>query len=86
MAMRFPTFLRRGDLTLDWQPNGCVRLVRESTMQWVELSVTEWTFLVRSAELVGWPTVSPVSMAEILSRYTGMSQPGDSVSTDNLPG
>jgi hypothetical protein len=54
------TTIKRDTLTIDVEGKSFVRLIRNSTMQTVELSWSEWIFMLRMAELLDWP-VSPVS-------------------------
>lgn len=53
------TTLRHGDLVVDSLGDGSVRLTRQSTMETIYLSGTEWILLVKVSELFGWPTAPP---------------------------
>ena len=52
--------LQIGDLSLTYTTQSSVRVVRQSTMEHIELSISEWGLLLASAQLAGWPVVSPI--------------------------
>ena len=54
-----PTSIRHGDLVIDFQEHGCVQVVRQSNMQGIVLSLTEWNYLLAVADIHGYPVVSP---------------------------
>lgn len=54
-----PTHIRKGDLVIDMHGDGTVQIVRQSTMQGIVLSISEWEYLQKVADLHGWPIVKP---------------------------
>ena len=55
------TTIRHGDLVIEYGEDGNVRIVRQSNATHVELSQSEWVFLLKTAELAGWPIAPPNS-------------------------
>lgn len=56
-----PTHIRKGDLVIDMHGDGTVQIVRQSNMQGIVLSISEWQYLIHVAELHGWPVVPPTN-------------------------
>ena len=54
-----PTFIRHGDLVIELESDESVRITRQSNAQAVALSISEWTYLLKVAELHGWPVAPP---------------------------
>jgi hypothetical protein len=57
------TTIRHGDLVIDVEPERAIRITRQSTAQAVEVSPTEWRYILRVAELHDFPMAPPHSMA-----------------------
>lgn len=55
------THVRHGDIVIDMQADGEVQIVRQSTMQAIRLSLSEWKYLIMVAELHGWPVLPPTT-------------------------
>jgi hypothetical protein len=53
------TSIRHADLVIDFDSEGWVQITRQSNAQTVQLSKSEWVFLLKCSELRGWPTVPP---------------------------
>jgi hypothetical protein len=58
------TSIRHGDLVIDYDPDGSVRITRQSNAMAIQLSRSEWTFVLRTADLAGWPIAPPTPVAE----------------------
>lgn len=56
-----PTFVKRGDFVIETLDDGVVRITRQSTAQAVELTISEWGFLLQVADLIGLPTSPPIT-------------------------
>jgi len=54
------TFIKHGDIVIEMETDGSVRLTRQSNSQAVLLSFSEWKYLMCVAELHGWP-ISPTT-------------------------
>jgi hypothetical protein len=50
---------RHGDLVVDFDSAGWVQITRQSNGQSIQLSESEWIYLMKLAELRGWP-VAPL--------------------------
>lgn len=53
------TSVRHADLVIDFDSAGWVQITRQSNCQVVQLSESEWVFLLKCAELRGWPVAPP---------------------------
>lgn len=53
------TSIRHGDLVIDLEPNGDVQVTRQSNAQAIRLSTSEWAYLLKVADLHGWPIAPP---------------------------
>lgn len=53
------TSIRHGDLVIDFDSAGWVQITRQSTAQSIQVSTTEWVFLLKCADLRGWPMAPP---------------------------
>ena len=54
------TNVRHGDLVIDFEVDGSVRIVRQTTAEAIQLSPTEWLYLIRLAEVLDFP-MAPLS-------------------------
>jgi hypothetical protein len=54
-----PTFIRHGDLVLEFEGDGSLRITRQSNAQAVQLSSSEWIYLLKVAALHDWPIAPP---------------------------
>lgn len=54
-------YVRLGHLLVEWTESGDVRVVRQDNGQHIELSSSEWVYLLRVMELRGWPIAPPQS-------------------------
>lgn len=52
--------VRTGKLCVDWDAHGNVRINRQDTVGSIELSISEWNWLIKALELCGWPVAPPV--------------------------
>jgi hypothetical protein len=57
-------FVRYGDVAVEWDERGNMKLVRQDNGQHITLSVSEWAFLLKVAELRGWPVAPPAGPGE----------------------
>jgi hypothetical protein len=53
--------VKYGDLCIEWDDKGNMQFTRQSDMQAIRLSASEWVFLLKVAELRGWPVAPPGS-------------------------
>lgn len=53
------TSISHGDLKIDFDSAEWVQITRQSNGTAVQLSISEWNFLLQCAYLRGWPTVPP---------------------------
>ena len=53
------THVRHGDLVVEFESDGSVKIVRQSTMEAILLSPTEWGYLLRIAEVLDFPMAPP---------------------------
>lgn len=53
-----------GPLRIDWDNHGTLTVARTDTAQSVQLSLSEWEFLLRCAAIRGWPISSPVPVQQ----------------------
>jgi len=57
------TTIRHGDLAVDFDAQGWVQLARQSNGSTIQLSQSEWIFLLKCADLRGWPIAPPGYLA-----------------------
>jgi hypothetical protein len=57
-----PTFIRHGDLVLEFEGDGSLRITRQSNAQAVQVSSSEWIYLLKVAELHDWPIAPPTDI------------------------
>lgn len=50
---------KHGDLVVDFDASGWVQIARQTNGQALQLSQTEWVYILRLAELRGWPMAPP---------------------------
>lgn len=62
MTAMLNTSIRHGDLVVDFDSAGWVQIARQSNAACVQLSQTEWIFILKCAELRGWPMAPPQNM------------------------
>lgn len=53
------TSVRHGDLVIDFDSAGWVQVTRQSNGMSIQLSQSEWAFVLKVADLRGWPVVPP---------------------------
>ncbi len=53
------TSIRHGDLVIDFDGAGWVQITRQSNAACIQLSETEFIFLVKCSEIRGWPMAPP---------------------------
>lgn len=58
------TSIRHGDLAIDFDSEGWVQITRQSNGSAVQLSVSEWIFLLQCAALRGWPMAPPAKFPQ----------------------
>jgi hypothetical protein len=58
-----PCTVSYGPLRIDWDRNGTLTLARTDIGGNVQLSLSEWEFLLRCAALRGWPISHPVPVS-----------------------
>jgi hypothetical protein len=74
------TSIRHGDLVLDYESDGSVRMTRQSNAMAIQLSISEWGFVQATAQLAGWPVVAPHELQRVIDSIHGkteLSTPGD---------
>jgi hypothetical protein len=69
------TSIKHGDLCVDFDPAGWVQVTRQSNAGCIQLSQTEWVFLMKCAELRGWPMAPPAINGVVASPDFGMPLP-----------
>ena len=73
------THIRHGDIVLDMESNGSVRITRQSNAMAIELSLSEWHYVQAVASLHGWPMAPPLfdqNGQEISSGKSDQHTPG----------
>lgn len=70
------TTIRHGDLVVDFDAAGWVQITRQSNAQCIQISTSEWVFLLKCAELRGWPMSPPGVEMLPLDRSYGTQPPG----------
>ena len=55
------TSIRHGDLVIDYHADGSVQIVRQSNMQGIVISLTEWGWVCKVMELHDWPIAPPTN-------------------------
>jgi hypothetical protein len=65
------TTIHHGDLVIDWQSDESLRIIRQSNGQAIELSCSEWAYIMRAAELHDWPVAPPLGPKISLGQAAG---------------
>jgi hypothetical protein len=63
------TSIRHGDLVIDFDSEGWVQISRQSNAMSIQLSKSEWTFLLKCVDLRGWPTCAPTAPWEFGGKW-----------------
>ncbi len=58
------TSIRHSDLVIDFDSAGWIQITRQSTMASVQVSASEWIFILKCADLRGWPVAPPGPLVE----------------------
>lgn len=66
-----PTIFQTGEVRIEYYDQANIRITRQDNGQTVEMSRSEWEFLIRSAAIANWPTVTPERVQEIINEVTG---------------
>jgi len=53
------TTIKHGDVRIDLMSDGGVRITRQSTMEGIRLSTSEWLYVLRLAEIQDMPPAPP---------------------------
>ena len=64
--MNKPTIFQTGDIRVEFESANSAKIIRQDNGQVVELSLSEWNFLIAVAPIAKWPTVSPMKIQEII--------------------
>jgi hypothetical protein len=64
------TNVRHGDLVIDMETDGSVRITRQSNAMAIQLSSSEWIYIQRVAELHGWPVAPPTGTSVNTTQYS----------------
>lgn len=59
------TSIRHGDLVIDIESDRSVRIVRQSNAQSIELSYSEWIYVLKVAEIHDWPVAPPSPPSQV---------------------
>jgi hypothetical protein len=70
------TSIRHADLVVDFDASGWVQVTRQSTGHSIQLSQSEWIFLLKVADLRGWPVAPPAPVAALTAATFGTDPPG----------
>lgn len=54
-----------GPLRIDWDKNGTLTIARTDLAGSVQLSLSEWEFLLKCAIIRGWPVAPPVQTGTV---------------------
>ena len=54
-----PTRIEHGALTVSFEKNGDVQLIRSTTTESIRVSCSEWEYLIRLAEIHNFPIAPP---------------------------
>jgi hypothetical protein len=65
------TSVRHADLVIDFDAGGWVQITRQSTGHSIHLSQSEWVFLLKVADLRGWPVAPPAPVVPIPGQVLG---------------
>jgi hypothetical protein len=66
MARTKELSIQVGDLSFTYDTLSNVRIVRQSTMEHITISVSEWGLCLASAQLAGWPVISPIEQSRAI--------------------
>ena len=70
------TSIRHGDLVIDFDSAGWVQITRQSTAQTIQMSVSEWGFLLKCVDIRGWPCAPPPPGSQDWHQGYDSSPPG----------
>lgn len=62
------TVITHGDLCITFHSDSDIQITRQSNAQSLLMSASEWAFLLRCADLRGWPVISTGDVEAIYAR------------------